>query len=231
MERSVSSQVAAVSEDFGYGKHSSQHRFLPHKGQNASWLYPRMKSNTEALNIEDTRDRDASSAPLKSSQCWDGFSFMVDSDIDNGSYKEKLSNGCRKDLLHRKRQIDRGLDHKNEKDITDVEVCAAEEERRKQSVFTDDSPTHGISSSNEEASTFSLKLCTDSIDDIARNTKRIRPSSPSSQHPVCQVDDCNADLTQAKDYHRRHKVCELHSKAPHSFVQRKMQRFCQQCSR
>jgi hypothetical protein len=48
---------------------------------------------------------------------------------------------------------------------------------------------------------------------------------------VCQVDDCYADLKHAKDYHRRHRVCELHSKSPQSIVHRVMQRFCQQCSR
>lgn len=48
---------------------------------------------------------------------------------------------------------------------------------------------------------------------------------------VCQVEDCKADLTKAKDYHRRHKVCEMHSKASRALVANVMQRFCQQCSR
>ncbi|XP_015891807.3 squamosa promoter-binding-like protein 1 [Ziziphus jujuba] len=48
---------------------------------------------------------------------------------------------------------------------------------------------------------------------------------------VCQVEDCGADLSNAKDYHRRHKVCEMHSKASRALVGNVMQRFCQQCSR
>ncbi|GMN51407.1 hypothetical protein TIFTF001_020553 [Ficus carica] len=48
---------------------------------------------------------------------------------------------------------------------------------------------------------------------------------------VCQVEDCRADLANAKDYHRRHKVCEMHSKASKALVGSIMQRFCQQCSR
>lgn len=48
---------------------------------------------------------------------------------------------------------------------------------------------------------------------------------------VCQVETCEADLSKVKDYHRRHKVCELHSKATSAFVGGVMQRFCQQCSR
>ncbi|GER31462.1 squamosa promoter-binding protein [Striga asiatica] len=48
---------------------------------------------------------------------------------------------------------------------------------------------------------------------------------------VCQVEDCKADLSSAKDYHRRHKVCDVHSKATCALVGNVMQRFCQQCSR
>lgn len=53
----------------------------------------------------------------------------------------------------------------------------------------------------------------------------------SSSRAVCQVEDCGADLSSAKDYHRRHKVCEMHSKASKALVGNVLQRFCQQCSR
>ncbi|WCJ32192.1 squamosa promoter binding protein-like 4 [Euphorbia peplus] len=49
--------------------------------------------------------------------------------------------------------------------------------------------------------------------------------------PACQVDKCGVDLSEAKRYHRRHKVCEVHSKAPAVLVAGLRQRFCQQCSR
>ncbi|GFP83086.1 squamosa promoter-binding-like protein 12 [Phtheirospermum japonicum] len=52
-----------------------------------------------------------------------------------------------------------------------------------------------------------------------------------SSRAVCQVDDCKVDLSSAKDYHRRHKVCDVHSKATTALVGNVMQRFCQQCSR
>eukprot|EP01018_Ginkgo_biloba_P002062 Gb_26599 [translate_table: standard] len=62
--------------------------------------------------------------------------------------------------------------------------------------------------------------------------KRPRPlPSSSSQPPRCQVEGCNVALTNAKEYHRRHKVCEMHSKAPKAIVVGLEQRFCQQCSR
>lgn len=49
--------------------------------------------------------------------------------------------------------------------------------------------------------------------------------------PACQVENCTADMTDAKRYHRRHKVCEFHAKAPVVLVAGIHQRFCQQCSR
>jgi hypothetical protein len=47
----------------------------------------------------------------------------------------------------------------------------------------------------------------------------------------CQVEGCTTDLSSAKDYHRRHKVCEMHSKASKAIAAGCEQRFCQQCSR
>ncbi|KAL9452487.1 hypothetical protein AB3S75_008303 [Citrus x aurantiifolia] len=47
----------------------------------------------------------------------------------------------------------------------------------------------------------------------------------------CQVENCRADMTDAKKYHRRHKVCDFHAKAPVVRVEGLAQRFCQQCSR
>ncbi|XVF18804.1 hypothetical protein REPUB_Repub11eG0054700 [Reevesia pubescens] len=49
--------------------------------------------------------------------------------------------------------------------------------------------------------------------------------------PSCQVEKCGLDLSDAKRYHRRHKVCEIHAKAPVVVVAGIRQRFCQQCSR
>ncbi|KZV28764.1 squamosa promoter-binding-like protein 16-like [Dorcoceras hygrometricum] len=47
----------------------------------------------------------------------------------------------------------------------------------------------------------------------------------------CLVDGCNADLRLCGNYHRRHKVCEIHSKTPKVIIGGRDQRFCQQCSR
>ncbi|KAJ7977734.1 Squamosa promoter-binding-like protein [Quillaja saponaria] len=61
--------------------------------------------------------------------------------------------------------------------------------------------------------------------------KKTKLVGGTSNRAVCQVEDCGADLSNAKDYHRRHKVCEMHSKASRALVGNAMQRFCQQCSR
>ncbi|KAK8560351.1 hypothetical protein V6N13_082797 [Hibiscus sabdariffa] len=67
---------------------------------------------------------------------------------------------------------------------------------------------------------------------VSRPNKKVRVGSPgSTNYPMCQVDNCKEDLSTAKDYHRRHKVCEIHSKATKALVEKQMQRFCQQCSR
>lgn len=58
-----------------------------------------------------------------------------------------------------------------------------------------------------------------------------RVKKPHMQSARCQVEGCNADLTSSKDYHRRHKVCEIHSKSAKVMVAGLEQRFCQQCSR
>ncbi|KAG9128843.1 hypothetical protein Leryth_009594 [Lithospermum erythrorhizon] len=70
------------------------------------------------------------------------------------------------------------------------------------------------------------------VEPVSRPTKRVRSGSPGgTNYPMCQVDDCKEDLSRAKDYHRRHKVCEIHSKATKALVGDQKQRFCQQCSR
>jgi len=76
----------------------------------------------------------------------------------------------------------------------------------------------------------------------AKTTAGVSSSSSSSkkgrggsvqpaQPPRCQVQGCNVDLTGAKAYYSRHKVCAMHSKSPTVIVASLEQRFCQQCSR
>ena len=68
--------------------------------------------------------------------------------------------------------------------------------------------------------------------DCVYKKTRALPASTAQPHR-CQVEGCNVVLAiaNAKEYHKRHKVCEMHSKAPKVIVLGTEQRFCQQCSR
>ncbi|XP_042453164.1 squamosa promoter-binding-like protein 11 isoform X1 [Zingiber officinale] len=62
--------------------------------------------------------------------------------------------------------------------------------------------------------------------------KMSRVSYLSSERACCcQVEGCDFDLSGAKDYHRKHRVCETHSKCPKVVIAGQERRFCQQCSR
>ncbi|KAL8119255.1 squamosa promoter-binding-like protein 8 [Apium graveolens] len=69
----------------------------------------------------------------------------------------------------------------------------------------------------------------DFVNRLYRRSRTIEPGSVNA--PRCQAEGCNADLTHVKHYHRRHKVCEFHSKAATVIAAGLTQRFCQQCSR
>ncbi|KAI3732041.1 hypothetical protein L1987_63238 [Smallanthus sonchifolius] len=56
-------------------------------------------------------------------------------------------------------------------------------------------------------------------------------SGSGSLQACCQVEGCTNDMINCKAYHQRHKVCEVHSKAPIVITGGCQQRFCQQCSR
>ncbi|CAH9131171.1 unnamed protein product [Cuscuta epithymum] len=66
----------------------------------------------------------------------------------------------------------------------------------------------------------------------SKEGKRARVTNFSAKQVlICQVDGCDRDLSSSKDYHKRHKVCDEHSKTAKVIVNGIEQRFCQQCSR
>ncbi|MED6223013.1 hypothetical protein PIB30_069918 [Stylosanthes scabra] len=68
------------------------------------------------------------------------------------------------------------------------------------------------------------------VSSSSSSSKRSRLQN-GSQNMSCLVDGCSSDLSDCREYHRRHRVCEKHSKTPVVSVGGKQQRFCQQCSR
>ncbi|KAI3467716.1 hypothetical protein Pfo_024379 [Paulownia fortunei] len=61
--------------------------------------------------------------------------------------------------------------------------------------------------------------------------KKTKSSGQNLSIPRCVVEGCNIDLSAAKEYHRKHRVCDSHSKCPKVIVGGLERRFCQQCSR
>ncbi|KAF3337178.1 squamosa promoter-binding-like protein 16 [Carex littledalei] len=98
-----------------------------------------------------------------------------------------------------------------------------------------------------QSSSSKLELTLGAISDIRSNQinpivgltdQSLHPTQPPAlsrrsrdREVFCLVEGCKADLSKCRDYHRKHKVCEVHSKTPVVMVGGKEQRFCQQCSR
>ncbi|GMJ08145.1 hypothetical protein HRI_004483700 [Hibiscus trionum] len=70
-----------------------------------------------------------------------------------------------------------------------------------------------------------------SIDSPVSMSKKAPTTSSYSHAHHCQVYGCNTDLSSSKDYYKRNKVCEAHSKTAKVIVNGTEMRFCQQCSR
>lgn len=117
----------------------------------------------------------------------------------------------------------------------------AEADKRKRVVVIDDDETEDQDTVLNGGGSLSLGIGVGSVsvgamgssdvNEDERNGKKIKVQGGGPSGPACQVEGCGADLTAAKDYHRRHKVCEVHSKATTAVVGNTVQRFCQQCSR
>ncbi|CAH9113603.1 unnamed protein product [Cuscuta epithymum] len=82
----------------------------------------------------------------------------------------------------------------------------------------------------------SMEAATDEETSVVVKKPRISTSYTNSQQQtsigiVCQVHGCFRDLSSSKEYHKRHRVCDEHSKTAKVIVDGIEQRFCQQCSR
>jgi hypothetical protein len=64
-----------------------------------------------------------------------------------------------------------------------------------------------------------------------REGKRAKGEEGGGEEVRCQVEGCGLDLAGVKGYHRKHRVCEAHTKCPRVVVAGQERRFCQQCSR
>ncbi|KAK4343760.1 hypothetical protein RND71_036854 [Anisodus tanguticus] len=76
---------------------------------------------------------------------------------------------------------------------------------------------------------FGKKIYFEHVVGVAPQPKKGRQQG-CRQSPKCQVEGCEADLSDVKAYYSRHKVCATHSKSATAIVSGLQQRFCQQCS-
>ncbi|KAJ8563127.1 hypothetical protein K7X08_031579 [Anisodus acutangulus] len=122
----------------------------------------------------------------------------------------------------------------------DVEQCRVELSRQSPTIDASigyDGPLTGLKlgkrtlESNSGGS--SVKLPSVSMIPVSSviAAKKTKPSIQNALIPRCQVEGCNLDLSSAKEYHRKHRVCHSHSKCPKVIIGGVERRFCQQCSR
>lgn len=82
----------------------------------------------------------------------------------------------------------------------------------------------------QETDSKNLTFCVDPMSSLSI-AKKCKSNGQNLQCPRCQVEGCSLDLSSAKGYHRKHRVCETHSKSPLVVIAGLERRFCQQCSR
>jgi hypothetical protein len=125
--------------------------------------------------------------------------------------------------------------------LPNIEIMEEEEESNRFGKFSVDLKLGQVENSvTDQSSSSPLPLCKDSAIVVSKmasspscsgSYKRARTINNTTLSVSCLVDGCNSDLSNCRDYHRRHKVCELHSKTPEVTIAGLKQRFCQQCSR
>ncbi|KAB2599223.1 squamosa promoter-binding-like protein 1 [Pyrus ussuriensis x Pyrus communis] len=171
----------------------------------------------------------------KKSLEWDLNDFKWDGDLFTASpLNSTPSDGRSRQLFPARPETpsDAGLSNSSSSGSDNIspgnEKDKRELEKRRRDVFVENREL------NDEAASLNLKLGGQTypiMEEEVQTGKKTKTIGTTSNRAVCQVEDCKADLSNAKDYHRRHKVCDMHSKATKALVGSVMQRFCQQCSR
>ncbi|KAJ4874631.1 hypothetical protein Rs2_39649 [Raphanus sativus] len=137
-----------------------------------------------------------------------------------------------KELQNLEQQLDTALKHIRSRK-NQLMYDSVSELQRKCSFFqfVDDDENLSSSSSNLSRLDFKLRSFMDYGNYDGRDFTLAAKKPRASSSPLCQVYGCNMDLSSSKDYHKRHRVCETHSKSSMVIVNGIEQRFCQQCSR
>lgn len=169
----------------------------------------------------------------KKSLEWDLNEWRWDGDLFTASPLNPVESECRSRQFFPVRSDNLATDDFNKCSssvLEDVqnESGKREAEKRRRVVVVEDEEL------DDEAGGLNLNIGVQGYpitDSSIKGGKKIKSVGPVPNGPMCRVEGCRVDLSSAKDYHRRHKVCEMHSKASEALVGNVMQRFCQQCSR
>ncbi|XP_028771332.1 teosinte glume architecture 1-like [Neltuma alba] len=94
-----------------------------------------------------------------------------------------------------------------------------------------DQPNVGEAPVEKSVSVVETEMSNSKSSSCSGAPKRKRVHHKSPEKAQCSVDGCNFDLGNCREYHRRHRVCQPHSKTSCVLVKGQEQRFCQQCSR
>ncbi|XP_024993790.1 squamosa promoter-binding-like protein 1 isoform X1 [Cynara cardunculus var. scolymus] len=162
----------------------------------------------------------------KTSMEWDLNDWKWDGDLFAATPLNAISSDCRSRQLF---PVTSGADANT--GVSNSSSSCSDEgkrelEKRRRVVVLDEEEQVG-----DEVGALNLNLGGQMYSWEGKSGKKSKVGGATPNRAVCQVDDCQTDLTGAKDYHRRHKVCNLHSKSTKALVGNVMQRFCQQCSR
>ncbi|XP_050218750.1 squamosa promoter-binding-like protein 1 [Mercurialis annua] len=162
----------------------------------------------------------------KKSLEWDLNDWKWDGDLFIATPLNSVPSDCRSRQLF---PIGPEFPSAKDNNLLGDEKGKRELEKRRRAVIVEDEELP-----SDQAGSLKLKLGGQAypiMDEDVKCGKKTKFIGNGSTPAVCQVEDCRADLSNAKDYHRRHKVCDTHSKASRVLVGKAMQRFCQQCSR
>ena len=69
------------------------------------------------------------------------------------------------------------------------------------------------------------------LEESAPGKKRVRTARPAAGRARCQVTGCEADISELKGYHRRHRVCLRCANASVVILDGQNKRYCQQCGK
>ncbi|XP_023001184.1 squamosa promoter-binding-like protein 17 [Cucurbita maxima] len=173
----------------------------------------------------------STNSPLRSKYSLLGWEFKNPcSFVENQSFGElEFPQMVGKQLADE--SVSHGLNTKIEEESTSKLSGSIVDSNNRDSSLIDLKLGRFIDQGDAHSSKYSKRAAISSSTESSTSQKRMRSQGVNFQAAFCQVYGCNKDLTSSKEYHKRHKVCEVHSKTAKVIVNGIEQRFCQQCSR